>query len=276
MTVTALRSRLEAILGRPEEPLSLDRPLELLNREPLILITGARGSLGAAALETLRDAGAHVIGLDIDEYDVRQPAPIHPSATVLLHLAAWKDAPKGEVDPGEVVRTNIHGTENVLSSFRDAKVVLASTCKAADPETVYGASKLIAERMVLAQGGRVARFFNVVESSGNVFETWDALPAGEPLPVTPCQRHFISLREAVSLLLWAAVSAPGRYGFDPGPPRRMIDVARDAYPDCDVSDVPRRRGDRLAEPLIALCERCELTRTPGLFRIRNPHDGAPA
>jgi FlaA1/EpsC-like NDP-sugar epimerase len=150
--------------------------------------------------------------------------------------------------------------------------VTASTCKSCEPETAYGASKLVAERVTLNAGGSVARFYNVVESSGNVFEIWAQVPADEPLLVTPCRRYFISLAEAVSLVIWTAILPPGRYGFDPGQPREMHDVASDLYPGRQLQSVPPRRGDRIAEPLAARHEQVEQGARPGLLRIVGAHD----
>jgi FlaA1/EpsC-like NDP-sugar epimerase len=151
------------------------------------------------------------------------------------------------------------------------RVVLASTCKACDPETVYGASKLIAERMVLNAGGTVARFFNVVQSCGNVFELWRALPEGEPLPVTPCERYFITIGEAVALLLWAAVLPRGRYAVKPVKSRSMVSVAASSFPGRTIAMVPPRRGDRRREPLLGGSEWLEDVE-PWLYRISSPHE----
>ena len=131
------------------------------------------------------------------------------------------------------LEVNVLGTRNVLAHAPEGShVVTASTCKACEPETAYGASKLVAERVTLNAGGSVARFYNVVESSGNVFEIWSELDPSEPLEVTPCRRYFISLAEAVSLVVWTAILPPARYGFDPG------QAAGDA----------RRRGRPLSRP----------------------------
>lgn len=191
--------------------------------------------------------------------------------TVIFHLAGAKHAPQGELDPYDVLDVNSVGTENVLCQFPDAKVIFTSTCKAADPETAYGASKLIAERMVLNAGGVVARLFNVMEASGNVFEIWDAIPEEEPLPVMPCQRFFIHMPQVVYLLLRCVELPSGRYAPDPGLPRWMDEVAREVYPDRALVWRVPRRGDRKREPMHAGCE----TWVPlgdGIARIDNPHD----
>jgi FlaA1/EpsC-like NDP-sugar epimerase len=272
--------RLERILGRPVRPLPLEEPLSRLAGKR-VLITGAEGSIGSAAARILRETSEIIA---TDKYtgdpalDVRVESDVKAALEeekpeVVLHLAAAKSAPEGERDPMSALEINVVGTKNVLAHAPDGcLVVTASTCKACEPETAYGASKLVAERVTLNAGGSVARFYNVVESSGNVFEIWDQLPPGEPLLVTPCRRYFISLDEAVSLVIWTAILPPGRYGFDPGPPREMHDVATDLYPGRPIQSVPPRRGDRIAEPLAARHEQVEPGARPGLLRIVGAHD----
>jgi FlaA1/EpsC-like NDP-sugar epimerase len=220
--------------------------------------------------------GFDVLATDIDEYDVRVNAPgrsyVEYDPTIVFHLAAAKHAPDGEVNPLAVAETNVIGTANVLDDFPRAKVVLTSTCKAADPETAYGASKLIAERMVLNAGGTVARLYNVTEASGNVLEYWASLPPDEPLPVTPCLRYFISMEQAVDLVLRCAVLPTGRYSIDPGWQRAMESVAREHYPGRALRFIYPRRGDRLQEPLIARSERFAWAQDDGLRKIESPHD----
>src|ERR1051326_1453551 len=117
-----------------------------------VLITGARGSLGVALAARLPGA----VRTDRDDMDVRSLTQIwrvfdREQPTLVYHLAGAKHAPEGELDPWMVAETNIVGTRNILEAAGHVggRVVTASTCKACDPETVYGASKLIAERMTL-------------------------------------------------------------------------------------------------------------------------------
>jgi FlaA1/EpsC-like NDP-sugar epimerase len=266
-------------LGRTPRPPAVDRPLATLAGQR-VLVTGAAGSIGAAVAWMLREAGIDTLGTDVDELDVRRARSVAATLAsfrpgVVFHLAGAKHAPHGEVDPLEVMEVNAIGTANVVSSARmlGARVVTASTCKACDPETAYGASKLLAERLTLAQGESVARFYNVVETAGNVFELWSSLPAEEPLPVTECRRFLVSLAEAAALTVWAAVLPPGRYTIDPGAPRWMEEVAHALYPDRELRWVEARRGDRLEEPRHARSERLE-TVGHRLERVWSPHDDA--
>lgn len=238
-----------------------------------ILVTGAAGSIGTALIPHLADH--EVLATDIDDLDVQNPFEVLERVEefkpdVIYHLAADKHAPDGEDNPLHTLDVNAVGTANVLCAARHAKVILASTCKACDPETAYGASKLIAERMVLNAGGVVVRYFNVRETSGNVFRLWESLPLREPIPYTDCERYFISLDEAVSLTLRALTLPSGRYTVDPGSAYSMADLARDLYPGRRYVEVPRRRGDRRREPLCAESETFRSYR--GLIRVESPHD----
>lgn len=234
----------------------------------MIWVTGAGGSVGGALLPLLEDAVGTDKEVDVtDRHAVESFAKtINPD--LIVHLAGAKHAPEGEVDPAETVRVNVTGTENILSL--GVRTVLASTCKAADPETVYGASKLIAERMVLNAGGVVARFYNVVETQGNVFETWRETDG--PLPVMPCWRYFIHLDTAVQLILDVLDLPSGRYTVDPGPLVFIPELAGRVHPGRELRWVPPRRGDRIREPLHAQSETAEdFGRVVRLVGVHDPH-----
>ena len=138
-----------------------------------------------------------------------------------------KYATKSEHQTWKTVQVNIEGTKNLLDACSSkTKVILTSTCKSANPEIVYGASKLIAERMVINSGGGVARFFNVVQSQGNVFEIWRNLSVDEPIRVMgECNRYFISIDESCSLAMFAMVNGAGRYIVNTPELRNMDDIA---------------------------------------------------
>jgi FlaA1/EpsC-like NDP-sugar epimerase len=267
----------ERALGRPARPAELVTVLAQL-AAGRVLVTGAAGSIGVAISSILEGAGVETLLTDRDELDVRRARAVSVALaayrpTVVFHLAGAKHAPHGEVDPLEVMEVNAIGTANVVAAARmlGARVVTASTCKACDPETAYGASKLLAERLTLAQGESVARFYNVVETAGNVFEIWESLPADEPLPVAGCRRYFVSLAEAAALTLWASVLPVGRYTIDPGEPRWIRDIAAALYPGRAIVEIPPRRGDRVAEPRHAESELVQPV-AGVLERVWSPHD----
>lgn len=234
------------------------------------LVTGAKGSIGTLLVPQLE---GDVVATDVDTFDVTRARRNDLGGYDLIyHLAGAKHAPVGEEDPEETFRINVVGTENIIRAAKGrAKIVFASTCKACNPETVYGATKLIAERMVLNAGGVVARFYNVRETCGNVFRLWEGLAPDEPVPYTDCSRFFISVDQAVKLLLACSMLPSGRYTVDPGRPRHMRDEAEALYPHRELVEVPRRRGDRAKEPLCATNERV-LPSVQGILRIVSYND----
>lgn len=251
----------------------------------MILVTGAAGSVGQALLERL---GSEAIGTDSVWYDRHLDVTDRDEVDhwvktlkpgLIYHLAGAKHAFEGELHPEQASEINVVGTRHVLEAAArvDAKVVFSSTCKACDPETAYGASKLIAERMVLNAGGVVVRYYNIPESSGNVFRHWEAIPEPEPIPYTDCWRYFISMDQALDLTLTASTLPCGRYTADPGLPQHMSEVARRYYPRRELVEVPRRRGDRYKEPLSAACEEIWRIGRPDIAlgavcEIRSPYD----
>jgi FlaA1/EpsC-like NDP-sugar epimerase len=274
--------RVAAVLGRQERRLDSAEPLGRLAGQR-VLVTGAEGSLGVELVTILRLAGIDTVATDLhgtDRLDVRDATAVlgtvqHHRPVVIVHLAGAKHAPDGELDPFTVTMTNAIGTANLVEAVRrhGGRLVTASTGKAADPETAYGASKLLAERLTLQAGHTVARFHNVIESSGNVFEIWDAVPADRPLPVAPCERYFITLHEAVSLLLWATMLHPGRYMIDSGSPRAMNDVAAAYAPGRRMQLTTARRGDRVIEPRQGASEAWRALLAPrGIVPVTSPHE----
>lgn len=234
-----------------------------------IWVTGAAGSIGQQMMERLPNAVGSDREIDVRHFnDLLTFDRAFGPFDVIVHCAGAKHAPEGETNPDLIADVNIHGTRNILKL--GAKVVLASTCKAADPETVYGASKLIAERMVLNAGGVVARYYNVAETSGNVFELWRNTDG--PIPVTECWRYFITLKQAVDLTELCIDLPSGRYTVDPGPAQYMPDVATRLYPDRPQQVIPPRRGDRIREPRHAQSETLIPIPNLGIERIEGKHD----
>lgn len=241
-----------------------------------VLITGSEGSVGKALVPVLEVRGDEVHGLDIvTGLDILDALALKSALQlaqpdVIFHCAGAKHAPEGEVEPWEATRVNVEGTRNVLSVAPDGcRVVLTSTCKACNPETVYGATKLIAERLTLNAGQSVARFYNVREASGNVFEIWAGMKP--PLPATSCYRYFITMERAVNLLLRVATLPSGRYTLDPGEPVCMIDEAAALVGRDNVTIIPPRRGDRLREPRVGGGESL-VPLEGGVERIYSKHD----
>ena len=127
---------------------------------------------------------------------------------------------------------------------------------------------------MLNSGGSIARYFNVVQSQGNVFEIWDNLPIEEPIKVVDeCNRYFISLDEACSLAMFAMLNGSGRYIVNTPNFRNMGDVAQALYPDREKNFISRRRGDRKNEIFLATSENeTELLLDDSVINIIGDHD----
>tara|TARA_Y100000816_G_C26084728_1_gene572239 strand:- start:122 stop:973 length:852 start_codon:yes stop_codon:yes gene_type:complete len=259
---------LEGILGRKQYSKITNLDTSFLE-EKKVLITGANGSIGIRLVDKLKNnEKINILATDIfgdfEYLDVTDRENVKNTINkfdpdYVVNLAGAKHAPEGEVDTFKTFSINTLGTKYLLESInKKTKFLLTSTCKSANPEIVYGASKLIAERMVLNEKGSVARFFNVVETSGNVFEIWNNIPDSEPIDLAPtCERHFISLDESVGLIIFCLDNEPGRYIVNSGPLIKMSDVAERLYPKRKTNIIAPRRGDRLSEKFLSTAESIE-------------------
>lgn len=241
-----------------------------------ILVTGSSGHLASFVTPKLVERGHVVFPYDLPDGDVRDFTALYKQSQmvdVCVHLAGLKYATSAESSPLPTVDVNVNGTANVVSAFHD-RVVLASTCKAADPETVYGCSKLIAERLVLGAGGRVCRLVNVLGSPGSVTDIWNAIPEADPIPVCKARRMFIGPDEAASLICDAILWPVGRYAPENPRLRTMDQIAEEVHPGRPTIEIPLRRGDRQDERLFSNCEQpAEWT---GAMKIVNQHDSEEA
>lgn len=281
---------LTRILGRQEYDLNFlsDEICDFYENKN-ILITGANGSLGHGVREYLysHKVKCNIINTDVDlypqdkswnylnveKYDKVMDFFEENNIDIVLHFAADKHAPKGELTPDNTIAINLDGTKNIIcgAEVSSAKVVLASTCKCCNPETVYGATKLIAERLILNAGYNVARFYNVVQSSENVFEIWDKIQDSNLHEVMACRRYFITIKEAVVLTLFAGTQESGRYTINPGEIRHMTNLHYDLYNTSGI-EKQARRGDRYIELRKSTSERVVALDSFPLEKIVSDHD----
>jgi FlaA1/EpsC-like NDP-sugar epimerase len=275
--------KVEKVLGRSEyyNLVNYYKKINLKNKK--ILITGANGSIGTKLCNVLREIKADFLATDIEgslEYlDVTDFKSVFSwvnkyNPNVIINLAGLKYAPRGEHETWKTVSINTIGTKNILDcADENCKVILTSTCKSCNPEIVYGATKLIAERMVLNNRGSVARFYNVIETQGNVFEIWNRVPPEQPIEVVEeCNRYFISISEAVGLILFSIDNPSGRYCVNLKKMRNMKDVADALYPERAKIKINRRRGDRLNERQISTAEKTEPVLHDEILKVLNDHD----
>lgn len=128
---------------------------------------------------------------------------------LVFHAAAFKHVPLMEEHPLAAISNNIFGTENLtrIAASHGARVVLLSTDKAVEPTSVMGATKRVAEQIVLSSGGVVLRLGNVLGTRDSVVKIFaNQISHRGPITVTDpaARRYFLTLDEAVNLLLIAA------------------------------------------------------------------------
>jgi len=217
-------------------PLASPSPetLVALARQP-ILITGAGGSIGTALAKRLAALNPpSLVLLEASESNLfALTSELAPSAAItcilgsagdaallehifaahaprlVFHAAAFKHVPLMEQHPLAAIANNIFSTEALarIAAAHRARVILLSTDKAVQPASVMGATKRVAEQIVLAQGGTVLRLGNVLASRDSVAEIFARqIVRGGPVTVTDpaARRYFLTLDEAADLLLAAA------------------------------------------------------------------------
>lgn len=207
---------------------------------------------------------------------------------VILHTAAHKHVPLMEINVEEAVSNNIFGTQNTVNAALGAgveRLVLISTDKAVRPANVYGATKRVAEMIVLdtaRRSGRafaVVRFGNVLGSRGSVIPVFrQQIARGGPVLIThpDMRRYFMTIPEAVHLVLQAASMGQGGEAFllNMGEQVRILDLAEDLIrlsglePGRDVEIVFTgiRPGEKLSEELWEQDKIYEKTGHPDIFR----------
>lgn len=185
---------------------------------------------------------------------------------IIIHAAALKQVPAAEYNPEEFIKTNIGGAQSVIDAALETgvKIVVAlSTDKAAAPINLYGATKLVSDKLFIAgnniKGSRdlrfsVVRYGNVMGSRGSVIPFFmNKAKNGEELPIThfDMTRFNISLEGGVEMVMWAIKNALGGEIFVPKIPSYKIEtVAKAIAPNAKLIDVGIRPGEKLDEEMI--------------------------
>ncbi len=256
--------------------------------DQVILITGGTGSFGKQAIRTLlsRYKPKKLIVLSRDELkqfemqqqfndpcmryflgDVRDQERLKQAfygVDYVIHAAALKQVPAAEYNPTECIKTNIDGAENVIAAAIQnnvKKVIALSTDKAANPINLYGATKLVSDKLFVAAnslaGGRTTRFSvvrygNVVGSRGSVLPFFRKLLAdgATELPITDTRmtRFWITLPEGVDFVIKSFERMRGGELFVPKIPSiRMTDLAESLAPGMPHKIVGIRPGEKVHE-----------------------------
>jgi UDP-N-acetylglucosamine 4,6-dehydratase len=182
----------------------------------------------------------------------------------VVHAAALKQVPSAEYNPMECIKTNIHGAENLIAAALEnevEKVIALSTDKAANPINLYGATKLVSDKLFVAAnniaGGRrsifsAVRYGNVVGSRGSVVPFFRQLIAEKAgaLPITDASmtRFWITLQQGVDFVFKSFERMHGGEVFVPKIPSvRIADLAKAMAPDLPTRTVGIRPGEKLHE-----------------------------
>lgn len=253
-----------------------------------ILITGGTGSFGNAfveyALNNLNPAVIRIFSRDELKQsemktkfndkrlrflvgDVRDEARLEQameSIDLVIHAAAMKRVDACEYNPFEAIKTNILGTQNVVSAAIKAsvpKVMVISSDKAVNPANLYGATKLCAEKIAVQAnqffGGRTkvsaARYGNVLGSRGSIIPLFKKQKESKIITITDEQmtRFFITLPQAVEFVSQAIDDMQGGEVFIPKiPSMKVVDVAKAIAPEADFQIIGKQPGEKLHEVLL--------------------------
>lgn len=289
------------LLGREEVRLNMDQIKDQLTNKK-ILITGAGGSIGSEISrqvmrfnprklillghgensiylierelkKTYAQKNTEIIPVIADIQDRSKMFEVmrqyHPD--LIYHAAAHKHVPLMESNPAEAVKNNIYGTKNVAEAAKANGVddfVMISTDKAVNPPNVMGATKRIAEKVVMGlnEPGKTkfsaVRFGNVLGSRGSVIPVFkEQIMSGGPVTVTDFRmtRFFMTIPEASRLVIQSGALAKGGEIFilDMGEPVRIVDLARNmiklsGYTEEEIPIVESgiRPGEKLYEELL--------------------------
>lgn len=184
----------------------------------------------------------------------------------VVHAAATKIVPTAEYNPFECIKTNVNGAMNLVDACIDRgvrKLVALSTDKASSPVNLYGATKLVSDKVFIAgnsyAGGKktrfsVVRYGNVMGSRGSVIPFFLETAKSGVLPITDPRmtRFMITLEQGVDLV-WRAFDdmEGGEVYVKKIPSMNICDIARACGPDCKTEIVGIRPGEKLHEQMIS-------------------------
>jgi len=254
-----------------------------------ILLTGGTGSFGQKCTEILLDdfnpesiriySRGELMQFQMDQKfqddrlrfligDVRDRARLDRAMNdvdVVIHAAALKQVPACEYNPIEAVKTNIEGTINVVDTAIDndiEKMMLISTDKAVHPVNLYGATKMVAEKMTIQgnsyAGGKKTRFScvrygNVIGSRGSVIPLFQEQKKTGTITITDerMSRFWLTLDQGIHFVLRSIETMQGGEIFIPKiPSMRIMDLAKAIAPGARIKMTGIRPGEKLHEVLI--------------------------
>ena len=285
-------------------------------KDKILLITGGTGSFGNAVLrrflttdiaeirilsrdEKKQDDKRHTYQELYPQYaekikfyigDVRDYRSIDPAfrgVDYVFHAAALKQVPSCEFYPMEAVKTNVAGSDNVISACVEnhvKKAIFLSTDKAAYPINAMGMTKAVMEKNVIARSRQMlpgdpvlclTRYGNVMASRGSVIPLFcDQIDEGKPLTITNpnMTRFMMTLSDAVDLVLYAFEHGEQGDLFVQKAPAATIETLAQAVLELKHSNlgttiIGTRHGEKLFEVLVTAEEMMRAEELPGFFRI---------
>lgn len=285
-------------------------------KDKILLITGGTGSFGNAVLrrflttdiaeirilsrdEKKQDDMRHTYQELYPQYaekikfyigDVRDYRSIDPAfrgVDYVFHAAALKQVPSCEFYPMEAVKTNVAGSDNVISACVEnhvKKAIFLSTDKAAYPINAMGMTKAVMEKNVIARSRQMlpgdpvlclTRYGNVMASRGSVIPLFcDQIDEGKPLAITNpnMTRFMMTLSDAVDLVLYAFEHGEQGDLFVQKAPAATIETLAQAVLELKHSNlgttiIGTRHGEKLFEVLVTAEEMMRAEELPGFFRI---------
>jgi len=298
---------------------SVSESLPVIHSGKTVLVTGAGGSIGSALVHAIAAQSPELlILLDHSEQNLYEietalssgsaPPPFHAvlgdagdrqllsslfeenQPSIVYHAAAFKHVPLMEANPFAAIRNNALVTWNLarLAAEHDvAQFLLISTDKAANPRSIMGASKRLAELAILRAGSagancRAIRLGNVLGSHGSVVPLFlQQIARRQNLSVThkDVTRYFLTMDETVNLIFRVAslAAADGLFLPEMGQPlkiraiaERILQLAAPAPGNLAIEFTGLRPGDKLSEDLLSPSESLERTSLPGIHRISSP------
>jgi UDP-N-acetylglucosamine 4,6-dehydratase/5-epimerase len=274
-----------------------------------ILITGGTGSFGKTfiryVLDELNPYRVVVFSRDeLKQYEVRQAFDDDPrlrwfigdvrdrfrlaramhGVDYVVHAAALKQVDTAEYNPSEYVATNVTGSQNVVDAAIEAgvkRVIALSTDKASSPINLYGATKLVADKLFVSANHyaanhptrfAVVRYGNVMGSRGSVVPLFRRLNAeGKSLPITDKRmtRFWITLEQAVRFVVDSFEIMQGGELYVPRiPSMHILDLVEAVAPDAPTHEIGIRPGEKLHEEMIAPDDSRRTIRFPDRYVVQ--------
>lgn len=294
------------LLQRPEHTFNEGKINEALLGKR-VLVTGAGGSIGSSVVRRLVDSPAAFVGLvghsELPIFNLVNELPPERVGTaiasvadshvmaalikrwnidLIIHAAAYKHVGLMESQPEQAFVNNTLATISLakvaLASESVRRFVFISTDKAVMPTSIMGASKRLAEVWLKQHAmpfAVICRFGNVLGSSGSLVEIIEKnLQSGEPIKITDTkmERYFITAKEAVGLVLTAALLEEGDcFSINMGRPVPIVDIVETLAPRHPTIIVGKPgSGEKISEEVVGPGELTSQTSNPAIFRISMP------